>query len=153
MTEAFDWCHEAHRLDPTNAEAFVQRARMAWELDDRTDADSTGEREVALREALKSIGDNVVIAAAHAQLANICLHKERRVWVLQPTAIATSTVVSAAIAESLANNLVGGRAAERRDAPRAEGDPARPGRSSTRTLYEDNRQCGYSFCRSHRNRT
>lgn len=79
LTEAFDWCHEAHRLDPTNAEAFVQRARMVWELDGHTDADGTGEREVALRKALKSIGDNVVIAAAHAQLANICLHKERRV--------------------------------------------------------------------------
>lgn len=79
LTEAFDFLHEAHRLDPTNAAAYVERARMLWELDGRTDADGTGERENALRNAIKSIGDNVVIAAAHAQLANICLHKERRV--------------------------------------------------------------------------
>ena len=30
-------------------------------------------------------GDNVIIAAAHAQLANICLHNQRRVRPLQST--------------------------------------------------------------------
>ena len=124
LTEAFDMCHEAHFLDPTNAEAYVLRARMVWELDGRTDADVTGEREVSLRKAIKSIGDNAVIAAAHAQLANICLHKQHRVRGFQcATTIAPAAV--SAVAMSFAN-LVGDRAAERCDAPRAEGDRARP---------------------------
>jgi Flp pilus assembly protein TadD len=79
LTEAFSTLHEAHRLDPTNAEAYVQRARLVWELDGQTNTDSTGEREVALRKAIKSIGENSVVAAAHSQLANIFLHKQRRV--------------------------------------------------------------------------
>lgn len=94
LTAAFEMCHEAHRLDPTNAEAYVLRARMVWELDGHTDADDTGEREVSLRKAITSIGDNAVIAAAHSQLANICLHKQQRVRDFQSaTTIASCHVV------------------------------------------------------------
>ena len=77
VTEAFEVYHEAHRLDATNARAYVERARLVWELEG-SDADETGEREVALRQALKCIGDNEVVAAAHSQLANILLQKQRR---------------------------------------------------------------------------
>ena len=78
VTAAFESYHEAHRLDSTNAQAYVERARLVLELDGGIDADETGERELALRQALKCIGDNAVVAAAHSQLANILLHKQRR---------------------------------------------------------------------------
>lgn len=129
LTDAFDLCHEAHRLDPMNAEAFVLRSRMTWELDGRSDADSTGEREVALRKAIKSIGHNVVIAAAHAQLANICLHKERRVRRFQSAIVFTPVVAMTKVLVLLANSVYD-CAAERCSPPRTEGDRAGPGNCS-----------------------
>jgi hypothetical protein len=77
VTEAFEMYHAAHRLDPANAQAYVGRARLVWELDGGSDADDTGEREVALRCALKCNGDNTIIASAHSQLANILLRKQQ----------------------------------------------------------------------------
>ena len=80
VTQAFDVYEEAHRLDPMNAEAYVERAWLLWELEDRSDADSAGERSAALKSALaiEPSADGVVMAAAHAQLANILLQKGRR---------------------------------------------------------------------------
>ena len=123
LTDAFELCHEAHRLDPTNAEAYVHRSWMLWELDGHSDADSTGEREVALRKAIKSIGDSAIIAAAHAQLANICLHKERRVRPLQST-ICFILAVAVTLFPLCLANPVSDCVAERCHAPRAEGDRA-----------------------------
>ena len=78
VTQAFEVYQEAHRLDPTNAEAYVERALLLWELEDRSDADDAGERSAALKSALAIEADGVVLAAAHAQLANILLQKGRR---------------------------------------------------------------------------
>ena len=78
VTQAFEVYQEAHRLDPTNAEAYVEHSSLLWEVEERSDADSAGERSAALKSALAIEADGVVLAAAHAQLANILLQKGRR---------------------------------------------------------------------------